>query len=47
VKDWSVTWEGIFIGRAMADSAEEAIRLMQVRYPHIPVIGTWAAVELP
>lgn len=46
MKLWSVTWEGVFIGFARADDADEAIRLKQAQHPDI-VGGEWTAVEVP
>jgi hypothetical protein len=45
MKSWTVSWEGVWIGYARADSAAEAIRIMQARYPQIQA-GEWAAVEV-
>jgi hypothetical protein len=46
MKDWSVSWEGVWIGYAKAESAAEAILLMRARYPQMEA-GEWKAVEIP
>lgn len=46
MKLWSVTWEGIWIGFARADTADEAIRILQEQHPQIEG-GEWKAAEVP
>jgi hypothetical protein len=47
MKDWSVYWEGIWMGLVTAETAEGAIRIEQAEFPQIDArVGEWTAVEV-